>query len=72
MKSSLIKAFKLRPTPNYEKPNLDSFEVNWILELDPALDPSLHLGSSNHKLSILAPFFLGGETNWFYHENGAM
>ncbi len=27
--------------------NLHSFEANQIFELDPALDPSLHLGSSN-------------------------
>jgi len=30
--------------------NLDSFEANWILELDHALDPSLHVGSPNHEL----------------------
>ncbi len=41
-----------------EGTNLDSFEANWILELDLALDPtSLHLDSSNHKLSFLALFF---------------
>ncbi len=28
--------------------NLDSFEADSILELDPPLDPSLHIGSSNH------------------------
>jgi len=33
--------------------NLDSFEANWILELDLALDLSLHLGFSNHELSFL-------------------
>jgi hypothetical protein len=33
--------------------NLDSFEANWILELDHAVDLSLHLGSSNHELSFL-------------------
>ncbi len=38
--------------------NLDSFEANWILELDLALDPSLHLGSPNHELSLWA-LFLG-------------
>jgi hypothetical protein len=32
----------------------------WILELDPTLDPSLHLAPSNCKLSFLAPFFFGG------------
>jgi hypothetical protein len=29
--------------------DLDSFEANWILELD----PSLHFGSSNHKQALL-------------------
>ncbi len=37
---------------------LDSFEANWIFELDLALDPSLHLGSPNHELSLWA-LFLG-------------
>ncbi len=32
--------------------NLDSFEANWILELDPTLDPSLHLDSPNHEVSF--------------------
>jgi hypothetical protein len=44
--------------PNYEEP----IWTRWS-KLNPwvrALDPSLHLGSSNHKLSVLAPFlFLG-------------
>ncbi len=48
--------------------NLNSFEANWILELDLALDPSLHLGSSNHELSFLA-FFFWVETNWFSLQN---
>jgi len=37
---------------------LELFEANWILELDPFLDPSLHLGSPNHELSFEL-FFLG-------------
>jgi hypothetical protein len=36
--------------------NLDTFEANWVLELDPALDPSLHLGSSNSELSFFNSF----------------
>jgi hypothetical protein len=32
--------------------NLDSFGANRNLELDLALDLSLHLGSPNHKLSF--------------------
>jgi hypothetical protein len=31
---------------------LDSFEAKWILELDPALNPSLNLGSPKHELSF--------------------
>ncbi len=37
--------------------NLDSFEANGILELDHALDLSLHLGSPNHELSFWGLFF---------------
>jgi hypothetical protein len=36
---------------------LDSFETNWILELDLVLEDSLCLGSSNHELSLLVFFF---------------
>jgi hypothetical protein len=36
---------------------LDSHEANRILELDLALDASLHLGSSNHELSFFVFFF---------------
>ncbi len=32
--------------------NLDWFEANWTFELDLALNPSLHLGSSNHDFSF--------------------
>jgi hypothetical protein len=39
--------------------NLDSFEANGILELDHALDLSLHLGSPNHEPSFWALFFFG-------------
>jgi len=38
--------------------NLDSFEANWTFELDLALNPSLHFGSSNHEFSFWA-FFWG-------------
>jgi hypothetical protein len=38
--------------------NSNSFEANWILELDLALDLSLHLSSSNHELFFLV-LFLG-------------
>jgi hypothetical protein len=33
------------------KPIWDSFQANWILELDLTLNLSLHLGSPNHELS---------------------
>ncbi len=33
--------------------NLNSFDANWTHELDLALDPSFHLGTSNHELSFL-------------------
>jgi len=32
------------PGSKFVETNLDSFEANWILELEPALDPSSHLG----------------------------
>ncbi len=47
---------------------LDSFEANWILELDLVLDYSFCLGSSNHELSLLAlPFssFFGCKLIYF-------
>jgi len=53
---------KLRPTlhggpgSKFLGTNLNSFEANWILELDTALECSLHLGS-NYKLYFLAFFF---------------
>ncbi len=47
--------------------NLYSFEANWILEWD----TNLHLGSSNHKLSVLTYFPLV-RTNWFSLQNGAV
>jgi len=34
------------------EPILDSFEANWILELDYTLVPSLILGSPNQELSF--------------------
>jgi len=37
---------------------VDSFEANWLLELEPTLDTSLHLGSSNHKLFIYLFIFI--------------
>jgi hypothetical protein len=49
--------FTWGPTSKFVETNLDSFEANWILELDPALDPSLHLGSSNHGLTFLVLSF---------------
>jgi len=36
--------------------NMDTFEANWVLELNPALDPSLHLRSSNSELSFCNSF----------------
>jgi hypothetical protein len=52
--------------------NLEQIES---LELDPALDLSLHLGSSNHELSIFSSlfffFFLGFEQLIFL-QNGDM
>jgi len=44
--------FRWGPEFKFQAINLDSFEANWILELDPALDPCLHLGSSHHELSF--------------------
>ncbi len=34
--------------------NLNSFDANWTHELDLALDPNFHLGTSNRELSFLA------------------
>ncbi len=63
IKSSQIWIFKMH-SPNirahfkwglgskYRGSNLDSFEANWTFELDLALNPSLHLGSSNHEFSF--------------------
>jgi len=48
------------PGSKFVETNLDSFEANRILELEPALDPSLHLGSSNHGLTLLVLFLLVG------------
>jgi hypothetical protein len=45
------------PRSKFVGTNLDSFETNWTLELDLALDLSMRLGSSNHELSFWAPFF---------------
>jgi hypothetical protein len=53
--------FRLGPGSKFLGTNLDSSEANWILELDPALDSSLHLGCPNHELS-LELFFGGLET----------
>ncbi len=50
--------------------NLDSFEANWILELDPRLYPSLHLGSPNSELSLKLFSFSLVWTNWFSLQNG--
>jgi hypothetical protein len=38
--------------------NLSSFDANWTLELDLALDPNFHPGTSNHELSFLAIYIL--------------
>jgi hypothetical protein len=40
------------PGCNFLGTNLDSFEANWILELDYILVPSLILGSPNQELSF--------------------
>jgi len=40
------------PRSKFLGTNLDSFQVNWILEFNPTLHPSLHLGSPNHELSF--------------------
>ncbi len=53
------------PSSKFLGTNLDSFEPNWMFEFDLALDPNLHLGSSNHELSFLVFLFFGVETNWF-------
>ncbi len=50
--------FSWVPGSKFVGPNLDSFVANWILELEPALDASLHLGSSNHELSFWALCFV--------------
>jgi hypothetical protein len=62
-KKNILLLIQLRPTidggpvSKLLGTNLDSFEAIWILELDHALDPSLHLGSSNHEPSFLALVF---------------
>jgi hypothetical protein len=40
------------PGSNFLGTNLDSFEANWILELDYTMVPSLILGSPNQELSF--------------------
>jgi len=40
------------PRSNFLGTNLDSFEANWILELDCTLVPILIRGSPNYELSI--------------------
>ncbi len=59
----MIKLWELRLTlegvqgPNSYEPILTHLkQIKSILELD----PTLHLGSSNHELSFLAPFFFFG------------
>jgi hypothetical protein len=51
------------PRSKFVGTNLDSFETNWTLELDLALDLSMRFGSSNRELSFWAPFFFGGGLN---------
>jgi len=51
------------PRSKFLGTNLDSFEANWILVLDPTLHLCLHLCSSNNELSF--KFFLWVWTNWF-------
>jgi hypothetical protein len=41
---------------------LDSFEANWILEMEPALNPSLNLGSP--KLELSFEHFFWKLENW--------
>ncbi len=48
--------FRWDPRFKFLKTDLDSFEANWILELDLALDPSLHIRSLNHVHWILFGF----------------
>ncbi len=50
--------FRWGPGSKFLGTKLELFKANWILELDPSLDPSLHLGSPNHELSFEL-FFLG-------------
>ncbi len=38
------------PNSKFIGTNLDSFEANWILELEHALELNLHFGSPNHEL----------------------
>jgi hypothetical protein len=66
--------FRWGPGSKFKGTNVDSFEANWLLELEPTLDTSLHLGSSNHKLFFFFFFFFFGVvwTNWCYLQNGAM
>jgi hypothetical protein len=40
------------PGFKFLRTKLDSFEANWILEMDPALNRSLNLGSPKHELSF--------------------
>ncbi len=42
------------PGSKFLRTNLEWFEANWILELNSALDPSLHLSSSTPESSLLA------------------
>jgi hypothetical protein len=46
--TTFMPTFDEGPWSKFLGTNLDSFQVNWILEFDPTLDPSLHLGSRNH------------------------
>jgi len=67
----LFRLLDMGPGSKFVETNLDSFEANWILELEPALDPSLRLGSSNHGLTFLVLFLLVA-TNWFSLHDAAM
>jgi hypothetical protein len=54
----------------FTETNLDPFEANWIVELDPASDPSNILGSWNHEFPL--SFVLSSEPIDFPSTIGAM
>ncbi len=60
--------FRWGPGSKFLGTKLELFEASWILELDPSLDPSLHLGSPNPELSFELFFWVW--TDWFSSQNG--